>query len=125
MNDLRERLDRLADAAADGIELTRPDQARASRPRWRSGPALVAAGGLVVIAAVTAAVLVGRDEGDDDVAVGGDGDGSAGQGSGAVVAVTYGDASLGTEPVDLELRFLDADGAVIAERSWSEVEQPT
>jgi len=125
VNDLGARLDRLADAAADGIEPTRPDQTRASRHRWRSGPALVAAGGLVVIAAVTAAVLVGRDDGDDDVAVGGDGDGSAGQGSGAVVAVTYGDASLGTEPVDLELRFLDADGAVIAERSWSEVEQPT
>jgi hypothetical protein len=125
VNDLGARVDRLADAAADGIEPTRPDQTRASRHRWRSGPALVAAGGLVVIAAVTAAVLVGRDDGDDDVAVGGDGDGSAGQGSGAVVAVTYGDASLGTEPVDLELRFLDADGAVIAERSWSEVEQPT
>jgi hypothetical protein len=125
VNDLRARLDRLADAAADGIGLTRPDQAPASRPRWRSGPALVAAGGLVVIAAVTAAVLVGRDEGDDDVAVGGDGDGSAGPGSGAVVAVTYGDASLATEPVDLELQFLDADGAVIAERSWSEVGQPT
>ncbi|MGH9289552.1 MAG: hypothetical protein ACRD0V_14885, partial [Acidimicrobiales bacterium] len=123
MNDLRARLHRLADAAADGIELTRPDQARASRPRWRSGPALVAAGGLVVTAAVVAAVLVGRDDGDDDVAVGGDG--SAGQGSGAVVAVTYGDASVGTEPVDLELRFLDGGGAVIAERSWSEVEQPT
>jgi hypothetical protein len=126
VNDLRERLDRLADAATEGLELTPPDQRQANRPIWRSRPALVAATAVVVIAAVTVAVLVGRDDGDDDVAVGGnDGGGSVGQGNDAVVAVTYGDASVSTDPVDLALRFLDADGAVIAERSWSEVEQPT
>ena len=126
MNDLRERLDRLADAAAEGIAVARPDQRQASRPRWRGGPALVAATALVIIAAVTAAVLVGRDDGNDDVAVGGDDTGgSAGQDNDAVVSVTYGDASLSTDPVDLEVRFLDADGAVIAERSWSEVDRPT
>ncbi|HET6835806.1 MAG TPA: hypothetical protein VFH30_18225 [Acidimicrobiales bacterium] len=126
MNDLRERMDRLADAAAEGIAVARPDQRQANRSRWRAGPALVAATALVVIAAVIAAVLVGRDDGDDDVAVGGDdAGGSAAQGNDAVVAVTYGDASLSTDPVDLAVRFLDADGAVIAERSWSEVEQPT
>jgi len=126
VNDLRERLNRLADAAAEGVELTPPDQLPASRPRWRSGPALIAATAVVVIAAVTVAVLVGRDDGDDDVAVGGnDGGGSAGQGNDAVVAVTYGDASVSTDPVDLALRFLDADGTVISERSWSELEQPT
>ena len=127
MNDLRERLDRLADAAAEGVEVTRPDLLRAQRPRWRSGPALLAATAVVVIAAATA-VLVARDDGDNDVAVGGgsdDGDGSAGQGNDAVVAVTYGEASLSTEPPDLELRFLDADGSVVAERSWSEVAQAT
>jgi hypothetical protein len=128
VNDLRERLDRLADAAAEGIEVTRPDQRQTSRPRWWSRPAVVAATALLVLAAVAAlvAVVVGRDEGDDDVAVGADGDdggGSAGQATDAVVAVTYGDASVSTATVDLELRFLDADGSVIAERSWSEVEQ--
>jgi hypothetical protein len=126
VSDLRERLDRLTEAAAEGIELSRPDQARTSPPRWRSGPALIAAAALVVVAAVTVAVLVGRDDGDDDVAVGGDGgDGSDVPSSDAVVAATYQNASVSTERVDLELRFRSADGAVIAERSWSEVEQPT
>ena len=85
----------------------------------------MAATALVVIAAVTAVVLVARHDGDDDVAVSGgdDGGGPAGQDNDAVVAVTYGDAPLSTETVDLELRFLDADGAVVAERSWSEVEE--
>jgi hypothetical protein len=127
VNDLRERLSRLADAAAEGIEVTRPDRRQTSRPRWRSRPALVAAAALLLVAVVTALVaVVGRDDGDDDVAVGADGDdgGSAAQATDAVVAVTYGDASVSTGTVDLELRFLDADGSVIAERSWSEVEQP-
>jgi hypothetical protein len=128
VNDLRERLDHLADAAADGIELTRPDQRHADRPRRRSGPLVVAVVALVIITAATAVVLVVRADGDNDVAVGGrsdDGGGSAGPGNDAVVAVTYGDASLSREPVDLRLRFLDTDGSVIAERSWSEVERPT
>jgi hypothetical protein len=127
VNDLRERLGRLADAAAEGIEVTRPDQRQASRPRWRSRPVLIAATALLVVGAVAALVaFVGRDH-DDDVAVGADGDdggGSGAQGTDAVVAVTYGEASVGAGMVDLELRFLDADGSVIAERSWSEVEQP-
>jgi hypothetical protein len=128
VNDLRERLSRLADAAAEGIEVTRPDRGQTNRPRWRSRPALVAAAALLLVAVVTAlAAVVGRDDGDDDVAVGadgGDGGGSVGQATDAVVAATYGDASVSTGTVDLELRFLDADGSVIAERSWSEVEQP-
>jgi hypothetical protein len=128
VNNLRERLDRLADAGAEGIEVTRPDRRQTSRPPWRNRPALVAATALLVVAAVTAfAALVGRDDGDDDVAVGADRDdlgGSGGQATDAVVAVTYGDASVSTGTVDLELRFLDADGSVIAERSWSEMEQP-
>jgi hypothetical protein len=128
VNDLRERLARLADTAAEGIEVTRPDRGPTSRPRWRSRPALVGAAALLVVAAVTALVaFVGRDDGDDDVAVGADrddGGGSGGQATDAVVAVTYGDASVSSGTIDLELRFLDADGSVIAERSWSEVEQP-
>jgi hypothetical protein len=128
VNDLRERLSRLADAAAEGVEVIRPDRGQTSRPRWRSRPALVGAAALLVVAAVTALVaFVGRDDGDDDVAVGADGDdggGSGGQATDAVVAVTYGDASVSSGTSDLELRFLDADGSVIAERSWSEVEQP-
>ncbi|HKA84897.1 MAG TPA: hypothetical protein VKD21_13590 [Acidimicrobiales bacterium] len=124
MSDLGERLDRLADAAAEGVEVTRPDQRQAGRPWWRTEPALVAVGALVVVGIVTAAILVGGDNGDNDVAVGGDdGGGSAGQGTDAVVAVTYGDVSLGGGPPDLELRFLDADGAVIAERSSSELDR--
>jgi hypothetical protein len=128
VNDLRERLDRLADAAADGIKVARPDRGSAAgavRPWWRSGPAVLAlaAGVVVAGAAGTAAVLVGRDDGDDDVAVGDDTDATAGTADGAVVAVTYGDASLSGEPVDLTLQFLAADGELIAERSWSEVEQ--
>jgi hypothetical protein len=127
VNDLRERLDRLADAAAEGIKVTRPDQRQTNRHRWRSGPVPVAAVAVLVVAAVTALVaFVGRDDGDDDVAVGiDDNDGGSGaQATDAVVAVSYGEASVGTGTVDLELRFLDADGSVIAERSWSEMEQP-
>jgi hypothetical protein len=125
VNDLRERLDRLANAAAEGIEVTRPDQQQTSRPLWRSRPVLAAATAVLVVAAVTALVaFVGRDDSDDDVAVGADGNESGAQGTDAVVAVTYGEASVGTGTVDLELRFLDADGSVIAEHSWSEVEQP-
>jgi hypothetical protein len=127
VNDLRERLDRLADAAAEGIEVTRPDQRQTSRPLWRSRPVLVATTALLVVAAVIALVaFVGRDGSDDDVAVGADGNdgGSRADATDAVVAVTYGDAAVGTGTVDLELRFLDADGSIIAERSWSEVEQP-
>lgn len=106
MNDLRERLDRLADAAAEGVEVTRPDQRQASRPLWRSRPALVAATAMLV-------VTVGAD---------GDGRGApAGQGNGALVAVTYRDSSLRAGTGDIELRFLDADGGVIAERSLGEV----
>jgi hypothetical protein len=124
VNDLRERLDRLADAAAEGVEVNRPDQRQASRPWWRTEPALVAISALVISGVITAAVLLGRDDGDDDVAVGGnDGGGSVGQGDDAVVAVSYGDLSVGDVPVDLQLRFLDADGAVIAERSSSEVDR--
>ena len=123
MNDLRERLDRLADTAAEGVEVARPDQRQAGRPWWRTEPALVAIGALVVVGVVTAAILVGGDDGDNDVAVGGDaGGGSAGQGNDAVVAVTYGDSS-SVGPLGLQLRFLDADGAVIAERSPSEAER--
>jgi hypothetical protein len=126
VNDLRERLDRLADAAAEGVEVARPDHRQASRPWWRTGPALVAVGALVVIGVVTAAILLGGDDGDNDVAVGGDaGGGSAGLGNDAVVAVTYGDVSFGSDPLGLQLRFLDADGAVIAERSSSEVDRGT
>jgi hypothetical protein len=125
VNDLRERLDRLADAAAEGVEVARPDHRQTSRPSWRTGPALVAVGALVVIGVVTAAILLG-DDGDNDVAVGGDaGGGSAGLGNDAVVAVTYGDVSFGSDPLGLQLRFLDADGAVIAERSSSEVDRGT
>lgn len=124
MNDPRDGLDP-ADAAPEDPGGSRPDQAPASRPWWRSGAAAVAAATLAVIAVVTAGVLLGRDDGDEDVAAGGDGGaGSSADGGGAVVAVTYQDASVGTEPANLDLRFLDADGNVIAERSWSEVEQP-
>ncbi len=128
--DLRNRLDRLVDAAADGIDLARPDAAAATRgrPWWRTGPALATAAALAVAAAGTTAVLVGGggggdDDGDNDVAVGNDAEVPSDTYD-ALVSVTYGDASLGTEPVDLTLRFLDAGGHVIAERSWSEVEQP-
>jgi hypothetical protein len=107
--------------------VTRPDRQPTRRPRWRSRPALVAVSALLLVAAVVALVaIVGRDDSDNEVTVGADGKdggGPAGQGNDAVVAVTYGDASVGGEAVELELRFLDADGSVIAERSWSEVEQ--
>ncbi|MGH9112109.1 MAG: hypothetical protein ACRDZN_07425 [Acidimicrobiales bacterium] len=128
MNNLRERLDRLADAAADGVDVTRPDTAvvASRRPWWRTRPALATAAALAVAAAGTTAVFVGGGGGDGD----GDDDVAAGDEAqvppvthDALVSVTYGDASVGTESVDLTLRFLDADGRVIAERSWSEVEQ--
>lgn len=128
MNEPGEVPDRPADTMTAGSEVTRTDERQPPGPRWRGGPALIAGTVLVVVAAVTAVVLVGGDDGDDDLAAGGDGDdgnGSAGPNDAAVVAVTYGDASVSTGRVDLQLRFLDADGAVVAERSWSEVEEST
>lgn len=122
MTDLPERLARLADAGAAGVDLDRPDAARSARPWWRTGPALAGAAALAVAAAATVAVLsFGGGGGRDDLAVGDEpGSGT----SDAAVAVTHGDASIGTEPVDLRLRFLDAGGEVIATRAWSEIEQP-
>jgi hypothetical protein len=125
VNDLGGLPDRPAGAAAEVTDVASQDQRQKSRPWWRGWPAL-AAGMALVIAAVTAVVLVAGD-GDDGVTVGGDGDDddvSGGQATDAVVAVTYGDASVSSGTIDLELRFQDADGSVIAERSWSEVEQP-
>jgi hypothetical protein len=103
----------------------RPDRQRASQPPWRSRPALVAVAALLVIVAVTTVVLVGRDDRDDDLAVGSgdDGSGSTGQGNEAIVAVTY-DAPLISGTGDVELRFLDPEGGVVAERSFGEVERP-
>lgn len=119
MNDLRERLERLADAAAEGTELARPDLAGTGRPWWRRPPALAAAAALVVVTAATTALLVAgaSDSADEDVTVGAD----AVAEPDAVVAVTYGDATTATQPWDLELRFRDADGSVIAERAWNKV----
>jgi len=127
VNDVGGLPDRPAGASAEATEVTPAAQRQERRPWWRGWPALVAGTALVVIAAVTAVVLV-ADDGDDDVAAGGDsadGSGSVGPDNAAVVAVTYGDASVSTGTVDLQLRFLDADGTVTAERSWSEVEGST
>jgi hypothetical protein len=124
VNDVGGLPDWPAGAAADATEVA-PERQRQKRPWWRGWPALAGGTALLVIAAVTAVLLVAGD-GDDEVTVGADGDdggGSGGQATDAVVAVTYGDASVSSGTVDLELRFLDADGSVIAERSWSEVEQ--
>jgi hypothetical protein len=87
-----------------------------------------------VVLAVGLAVVLTRD--DDTVRTEQPGDEQPGDerpgeapdgvaaGDTAVVAVTYGDPSALTDPAELTLRFLDRDGEVIAERSWSEVEQP-
>jgi hypothetical protein len=120
VNDLRGRLDRLADPGAEVVGVTRSDEASAGPTRrwWRSGPALAAAAALMVAAAIMAALVVGRD-GDDDVAFG-DGDEAPGGGTGdSVVAVTY-DASTLTRPWRLQLRFLDAEGTVVAERALND-----
>jgi hypothetical protein len=127
MNDeLRERLQHLADAGADGIELTRPETAGRTRPRWSGAPALTigaAAAALIVI--VAGAVLVTNGGGNDPAVVARDGRASFDHD--AVVAVTYGYASevVTTPQVDLKLRFLDADGDVFAERSWDEALVPS
>jgi hypothetical protein len=134
VNNLRDRLDRFADAGTEGVRLSRPDEAPpGNRRSWRGLPALAAAA-IVVVLAVGLAVVLTRD--DDTVRTEQPGDEQPGDerpgeapdggaaGDTAVVAVTYGDPSVLTDPAALTLRFLDGDGDVIAERSWSEVEQP-
>jgi hypothetical protein len=123
VNELRQRLERLADAGADGIDVTRPEPLGGTQRwwQWRGVPALVAAAALITIV-VGIATITNDGNGDDAVVVTDDGPVDL---SPAAVAVTYGEASVGTAPVDLVLRFFDADGEVVsAERSWSEVEEP-
>lgn len=120
------------------------DNSTADRPagRGRTSARAASAIALAIAIAVLALVVAGavglavRDDG--SVRTGDEtpaGDGPAGTGDpdpddtngtdGAVVAVTLGTPSVVTDPTEVTLRFLDADGEVIAERSWSEVEQPT
>jgi hypothetical protein len=58
VNDLRERLDKLAEAGAQGIEVTRPELASGARRWWQGGVGLVVAAATLVIVVGTAAALV-------------------------------------------------------------------
>jgi hypothetical protein len=132
VNDIRERLGRLADAGAEGIEVTRPALTAPPRAQPRWGPWPIAAAGVavagVVVAAVGAVAVLGGDGGDRHAdTVAGEGPGASGARSAATVAVVYGsETELGrpTEIIpdapELRFRFLDAGGAVLAERSWGE-----
>jgi hypothetical protein len=118
--------------------------AAASRSRsWRVAVAVAAALVVVAVVGITAAVAGDGDDGDsgDDASAGtgepGTGDDAAsepGHGAGdtgsragdaadVVVAVTFGEGSVVGDPVDLDLRFLDGSGQVLATRSWREVEE--
>lgn len=123
MNEIRERLRRLGDAGAEGIELTRPS-AVPSTPRrvWRT-PALASAAVVVLVMIATGALIIGRgDGGDTNVETG---EGPVDFTPAAVVAVTYGFASeVVTTPDDLTLRFLDTHRQMFAERSWEEAYEP-
>lgn len=115
-------------ASADTADTGASGPGRPSIPDRRRRPwqlALVLAAVLAVVG-ILAVTLTGGD--DDDSGVRADrgsagSEGSDAAASAATVAVTFGEASVATTPADLTLRFLDASGAVIATRSWSEVEQ--
>lgn len=79
------------------------------------------AGAVVVAAGVAGAVVLGRGDDEDGGVVTSDDDPAPP--ASPVVAVVYGDASVIGEPAELLLTFLDAEGDVLAERSWSEVEE--
>jgi hypothetical protein len=136
MNDLRERLERLADAGVDGIDLTHPT----SVSQRDQGPTLLTVAGVaaVVLVVVAMVVLGGRDEPGDDTAGGRGADAVTGADPGtttaapdALVAVVYGypDGAPGddgpqpgvvTDVPDMRIRFLDAAGNVLVERTWGE-----
>jgi hypothetical protein len=122
VNALRERLERLADAGADGIELTSPTASEGQAPRRWAVPAVagVAVVALVVVA-VALAVAMSRGGTDDSTVIAAGGPDELQPA--AVVAVIYGEPSISTPPVDLRFRFLDAAGEVFAERSWDEVQE--
>jgi hypothetical protein len=123
-DDLRSRLDRLAEAGARGVELARPDTAGARHPRGRrtAAVALAAIGVLAIVAAGSALVL--RDDGGDAVltAPGSPPTGDQGQAwegeVAAVVAVVYGDGP--NSDADVDLRFTSESGDVVADRNLRE-----
>jgi hypothetical protein len=132
MTDLPEEPDRSADDGDDDAAPASTAGASRGRRQWVA-VAVVAALAIVATAGIAAAMA--GDGGDDapsgdpaprDDAGGGTepAAGDAGDVAGdVVVAVTFGEGSIVGDPVDLELRFLDGGGEVLATRSWREVEE--
>jgi RNA polymerase sigma-70 factor (ECF subfamily) len=126
-DDLHDRLDALATAGAQGVELVRPDTVEPGRPWRRSRPALVLAAVAVLAIAGTAVGLTAAGGGGEEVRTGPDsspvredasGDASAWEGEvAAVVAVVPGDGLVGT---DVAVRFLAPSGDEIARRNLLE-----
>ncbi len=118
MTELADRLARLADAAVADLRLEDPSITPAVDGRGETGRRsprvwLIAAAVLLVLA-VAALVVVGAD-GDDEVTVGPSTDAAA------VVSVAF---RLGPAPLGLRVVVRDEAGAVVAERTSAEVEEP-
>jgi hypothetical protein len=85
---------------------------------------VVAVIAVVALAVVGVLALTGGE--DDEVRTGdraSDDPVAGGDAAAATVAVTYGDGSAFGEPAGLTLTFVGPDGATVAERAWSEVEE--
>ncbi|HET6953554.1 MAG TPA: hypothetical protein VFI47_24465 [Acidimicrobiales bacterium] len=124
MTSLRERLDRLGAAGADGIELVRPDEADSGRRilgSWRV-PVLVAGGAAALVAAAAIAGLV---RGDDvgRVSTAPPAEVPADDAGGARVAVLLDPAAPAPAPRDVALRLEVPDGDTVTER-WHDATPP-
>jgi hypothetical protein len=125
-DDLHDRLDALAAAGAQGVELARPATAEAGRAWWRGRPSLALAALAVLAIAGTAVGLTAG--GGDDLRTGPDssparedasGDAPAWEGDvAALVAVVPGDLIMGT---DIAVRFLAPSGDEIVRRNMAEL----
>lgn len=127
MTDLPEEPDRSADAEDDAAPASTAGASRGHR-QW---VAVAVVSALVVVATAGIAAAMAGDGGDDapsgDPAprddAGGGTEPAADDADDVVVAVTFGEGSIVGDPVDLDLRFLDGGGEVLATRSWREVEE--
>ena len=124
--DLRDRLDALGQAGTDAVHLSRPD--------LRPGPSrhrrLLAVGAVLAAVALVVGVVTWRHDGDGTGRIV-----TADRRASTVppttaatrtpmVAVVLGTGGEVTAPSTAQIRFVGADGSVIADRRWREVQQP-
>jgi hypothetical protein len=116
-DELRDRLDAVAEAGARGIELTRPDPAVPRRPWWRGRAGVALAAAVVAAAVGTTLALTAGGDGADDVETVADPPPAE---PAAVVAVTYADGVWLITDAGVDLRFVDPAGNEIARRNLNE-----